>query len=559
MNAMAAMIPIKIQTAKTTVADKDSSSYTADATRPDQSFAGILSVSRGASVAAKNSSAKGKANSDDSTDQTDSSGKDKAAAMTEKDPGSDTLLGASLIEVPLAVLAQSVAVGASEQNDVTKVAAVNQPAQSPIGGMMGKGQSKNATPFEANNAIIGQQSIATDDAATLDSTVNQNLQQSNASVDSKLSAMDVLQQSNLSGGNKLPADALQQLNASDKSKLPVMDELKQSNASGDNDSELPFQLNVVKQGSSLLSKPDLQQSAVAQISPTGKIAENENLVVQAVAATGEEKKIVDGQKQAAVDQSGSQATENTLSSVSVVAGSNDDLPQNDELKKTIPNSASTVVMKNSINASDAAYQDGGQLTGEKKQLPGQNTDSVSDSNSVSTNAFPGLLDQQNVSGKTSVLSSNPNQPSQHVVHDPYDITSQIVQQAHLLKNDQNSEMIIQLKPEHLGELTLKVAVENGTVSTTFHSSNAEVRNILESSIPQLKQEMSNQGIKVDYVGVSAQLGQSLSDGSRENLRQQWVMRNQNKRQPASEEFIQAVEAAGSPQSVVTASGVDYRI
>lgn len=553
MNAMAAMIPIKIQTAKTTVADKGSSSYTADATRPDQSFAGILSVSRGASVAAKNSSAKGKANSDDSTDQTDSSGKDKAAAMNEKDPGSDTLLGASLIEVPLAVLAQSVAVGASEQNDVTKVAAVNQPAQSPIGGMMEKGQSKNATPFEANNAIIGQQSIATDDAVTLDSTVNQNLQQSNASVDSKLSAMDVLQRSNLSGGNKLPADALQQLNASDKSKVPVMDELKQSNVSGDNDSELPFQLNVVKQGSSILSKPDLQQSAVAQMYPTGKIAENENLVVQAVAATGEEKKIGDGQKQAAVAQSGSQATENTLSSVSVVAGSNDDL------KKTIPNFASTVVMKNSINASDAAYQDGGQLTGEKKQLPGQNTDSVSDSNSVSTNAFPGLLDQQNVSGKTSALSSNPNQPSPHVVHDPYDITSQIVQQAHLLKNDQNSEMIIQLKPEHLGELTLKVAVENGTVSTTFHSSNAEVRNILESSIPQLKQEMSNQGIKVDYVGVSAQLGQSLSDGSRENLQQQWVMRNQNKRQPASEEFIQAVEVAGSPQSVATASGVDYRI
>ncbi len=42
--------------------------------------------------------------------------------------------------------------------------------------------------------------------------------------------------------------------------------------------------------------------------------------------------------------------------------------------------------------------------------------------------------------------------------DPYNVVRQIVDQARLIRSDANTEMVIRLNPEHLGELTLRVAV-----------------------------------------------------------------------------------------------------
>lgn len=90
----------------------------------------------------------------------------------------------------------------------------------------------------------------------------------------------------------------------------------------------------------------------------------------------------------------------------------------------------------------------------------------------------------------------------------YDIPKQIVEQARLFKTADASEIVIKLKPEHLGELTLKVIVgANGAVSASFRSDNPEVRGIIESSILQLKQELQQQGLKVDNIDVDIYSGQ----------------------------------------------------
>ncbi len=84
----------------------------------------------------------------------------------------------------------------------------------------------------------------------------------------------------------------------------------------------------------------------------------------------------------------------------------------------------------------------------------------------------------------------------------YDIPKQIIEQARLVRVSDGAEMIIKLKPEHLGELTLKVTVgSNGTVSANFHTNNPDVRAAIESSILQLKQELQQQGLKVDSIDV----------------------------------------------------------
>ena len=133
---------------------------------------------------------------------------------------------------------------------------------------------------------------------------------------------------------------------------------------------------------------------------------------------------------------------------------------------------------------------------------------------------------------------------------------------------EQTEMVIRLKPEHLGELTLKVSVAaSGAVNATFHTDNASVRAIIETSMIQLKHELQAQGLKVDNVGVYAGLGDnSLMDGQQDaNARyaqhsgQGSSQRRDAQQALASFEEEQQALAANAQQGVLAQDGVDYRI
>ena len=129
-------------------------------------------------------------------------------------------------------------------------------------------------------------------------------------------------------------------------------------------------------------------------------------------------------------------------------------------------------------------------------------------------------------------------------------------------------MVIKLNPEHLGELTLKVSVtQNGSVNASFHSDNAQVRAVIENSLVQLRQELNNQGLKVDSVEVYA----GLADGQlpQEQGQQAWQNQqggNANRihnitmdADSYGEESDQLAAAAMQEASQSNAEGVDYRI
>ena len=152
--------------------------------------------------------------------------------------------------------------------------------------------------------------------------------------------------------------------------------------------------------------------------------------------------------------------------------------------------------------------------------------------------------------------------------DDFNVPRQIIDQARLLRRGADTQMVIKLNPEHLGELTLKVSVSaNGAVNASFHSDNAQVRAIIENTLVQLKQELNNQGLKVDNVDVYAGLGDGqLPQGEGQQAWQQ----NQGQGSTAAgnaasiggvdeygEETAATVAAAAESQE--TAEGVDYRI
>jgi len=171
--------------------------------------------------------------------------------------------------------------------------------------------------------------------------------------------------------------------------------------------------------------------------------------------------------------------------------------------------------------------------------------------------------QESIQGTAAPKAQNVQQPQTD-----FDIPRQIVDQARLIRRAEDTQMVIKLNPEHLGELTLKVSVtQNGSVNASFHSDNAQVRAVIENSLVQLRQELNNQGLKVDSVEVYA----GLADGQlpQEQGQQAWqnqqggnANRIQNITMDAdsySEEADQLAAAAMQGTSQSNAEGVDYRI
>jgi len=184
--------------------------------------------------------------------------------------------------------------------------------------------------------------------------------------------------------------------------------------------------------------------------------------------------------------------------------------------------------------------------------------SLPDKTVKTPDAFTSLLNQQGIKIESQTMAAAAiKQGPAPTVPDPYNITSQIVDQVRLVTGAKNTEMIIQLKPEHLGELTFKVTIENGVVSTSFHSNNAEVRSIIESSLPQLKQDLFNHGIKMDNMGVYAGLGQNFSNDQQSGGYQQPVIKVPNKK--TEEDFFDILESTDSANRVSDVTGVDYRV
>ncbi|MBP1763165.1 MAG: Flagellar hook-length control protein-like protein [Firmicutes bacterium] len=193
-------------------------------------------------------------------------------------------------------------------------------------------------------------------------------------------------------------------------------------------------------------------------------------------------------------------------------------------------------------------------------LTGFNLDGTKGKQEEINMVLPGSLGYQNVLPVSDLTTTAADTTNLSSNIDPHNIVTQIVDQARLIHGVNNSEMVIQLKPEHLGDLTLKIAVSNGSISATFHSNNNEVRTVLEASIAQFKQEMASAGVKVSHVGIYAGLDQFFSGGQQNGHTWQYAQSTQAQSQRFDDEVFQEIEALTASQVTSSQStGVDYRI
>ncbi len=219
-----------------------------------------------------------------------------------------------------------------------------------------------------------------------------------------------------------------------------------------------------------------------------------------------------------------------------------------------------------------------QMTGQQATVPQENVEGHEANRSSTRQQVSGTVQQETVSqpnpqhqqpigfqqtlNTAQAQASEGTQPPMASAQE-FDIPGQIVEQARLIRSSGNTEMVMHLKPEHLGDLTLRVSVsEHGAVTASFHSDNAQVRAIIEHSLVQLKQELSNQGIKVDNVEVYAGLS---DDGLLNGQSQQAWQQNQQNGSRRNRSFDmeafeeESGELSADPGYESAEEGVDYRV
>lgn len=126
-----------------------------------------------------------------------------------------------------------------------------------------------------------------------------------------------------------------------------------------------------------------------------------------------------------------------------------------------------------------------------------------------------------MSGEFKKGASLLNVPRQVPVNNQ-EVLAQIVKKADLMVKQGLSEMNIELKPEFLGKMTIKVVVEEGAVTAKFLAENIRVKQILESNMSALRQSLESQGLRVEKTEVNVQLNNGgLFDGSENSRHFMW--------------------------------------
>lgn len=95
-----------------------------------------------------------------------------------------------------------------------------------------------------------------------------------------------------------------------------------------------------------------------------------------------------------------------------------------------------------------------------------------------------------------------------------DVIHQLVEAIRVNVNPTTTSMELQLNPENLGKINLNVVTKNGAVTATITAQNEAVKGIIESQLVQLKENLNNQGLKVQSVEVAvANHGFNLGENS----------------------------------------------
>lgn len=93
-----------------------------------------------------------------------------------------------------------------------------------------------------------------------------------------------------------------------------------------------------------------------------------------------------------------------------------------------------------------------------------------------------------------------------------EVVPKLVETLEMLVTDERSEVRIELKPEHLGELRIKLSMERGIMVAEFMVQDRRVQELLSAQLPQLYTALQEQGTVLSDVSINIGLGQEQQTG-----------------------------------------------
>lgn len=106
--------------------------------------------------------------------------------------------------------------------------------------------------------------------------------------------------------------------------------------------------------------------------------------------------------------------------------------------------------------------------------------------------------------------------------DTLDLIRQVTEFTKVTVREAQTTMEMQLNPEHLGKIYIEVTTKEGNVSAHIMTQNELVKEALEAQMAELKQSMSQAGVKVDAVEVtvgSHEFEKNLEQNAKQEERQ----------------------------------------
>lgn len=101
-----------------------------------------------------------------------------------------------------------------------------------------------------------------------------------------------------------------------------------------------------------------------------------------------------------------------------------------------------------------------------------------------------------------VVNAAVNSEIVYAATDMEQIVNQVVEQMKLNLNAESTSIEMQLNPESYGKVQLHVVVRDGVVTAQMAVENEAVRSALEAQVVTLKENMNNQGVKVEAIEVT---------------------------------------------------------
>ncbi|MGN1084884.1 MAG: flagellar hook-length control protein FliK, partial [Lachnospiraceae bacterium] len=133
-----------------------------------------------------------------------------------------------------------------------------------------------------------------------------------------------------------------------------------------------------------------------------------------------------------------------------------------------------------------------------------------------------------------------------------EIANQIMEQIKIVIRPEQTNMELQLNPEHLGRVHLTITEKEGMMTAQFTTQTESAKEAIESQVAALRESLQNQGIKVEAIEVTvSEFGferdrdaqQSENGGQEKRKRQNGFRVEETDEAPQTTEFIRTTDSS----------------